>query len=281
VRAHGTHACYVWGPASGAGDGCRCLPCRTAHSAYERERSRWVAPPFVGADRARQHVRELTAAGVGLKTISKRAGISHGALSKLMYGENGRPPSKRIRRETEDKLLAVSPSATADGAKVPAAPTLAIVGELVSRGWSKVAIARAIGQTGPGLQLGREFVTARNARAIKALLAAPIVKKAHRWSEPGVEQLEPVERPRDPYDLPSFEVEGDTGWMRRGACRRPDVPTWMFFPGRGDYRTVAAARAVCSTCPVVDECLQYALDHNQPGVWGGTSEMQRKRVRAA
>lgn len=50
-----------------------------------------------------------------------------------------------------------------------------------------------------------------------------------------------------------------------------------FFPPRG----VAAldARAICLTCPVRWECLAYALPKEHIGVWGGTTERQRRRLR--
>jgi hypothetical protein len=41
------------------------------------------------------------------------------------------------------------------------------------------------------------------------------------------------------------------------------------------------ARAICkNNCPVREECLRYALDTNETlGVWGGTSGMERRRMR--
>ena len=67
----------------------------------------------------------------------------------------------------------------------------------------------------------------------------------------------------------------DTVWMRRGNCR--DEPAAMFFPSDG--AGVEAARQLCATCPVKEPCLEYALrnriDH---GVWGGTSERERRRI---
>jgi WhiB family transcriptional regulator, redox-sensing transcriptional regulator len=33
-------------------------------------------------------------------------------------------------------------------------------------------------------------------------------------------------------------------------------------------------------CPVIDDCLEYALETNQrSGIWGGTSERERKSLR--
>ena len=69
-----------------------------------------------------------------------------------------------------------------------------------------------------------------------------------------------------------------TDWMRSGACREaPDVD---FFPTAGSG--VLAAQRVCAACPVQEECLEYALvEEISHGVWGGASDRQRQRLRAA
>ena len=42
---------------------------------------------------------------------------------------------------------------------------------------------------------------------------------------------------------------------------------------------VDVARKVCSDCPVKSPCLEYALEHRiDHGVWGGTSERERRRI---
>lgn len=64
-------------------------------------------------------------------------------------------------------------------------------------------------------------------------------------------------------------------WMREGECR--NYPASAFFPSDGVG--VAAARKICETCPVAGQCLDYALTNRiDHGVWGGTSERERRRI---
>ncbi len=66
-------------------------------------------------------------------------------------------------------------------------------------------------------------------------------------------------------------------WRSQAACRGLD--TTLFFPGQGE--PVAEAQAVCFACPVEVECASYALDSSQRfGIWGGTTERERRRIRA-
>lgn len=269
---------------------CRCEVCRKACADYERERKARTAPVYVGADRARQHVRWLSEQGVGLKQIVKVSGVSQGCLWKLMYGDKKRfgRPSKRIRPETERAILAVMPDQGADGARIPAGETLAHVETLVVRGWSKVAIAKHVhGPDARTLQLGHEFVTRRAARIIEGLLDLPVETRMSRHGTPcalpePVDEVEPVEDDQAVHlDLNPLPEGIDLSWRKQATCRRPEYPTWMFFPARGDSRTIAAAREVCARCPVADQCLDFALATNAEGVWAGTSERQRRALRKA
>lgn len=61
-----------------------------------------------------------------------------------------------------------------------------------------------------------------------------------------------------------------------GACHGIDPD--FFHPERGI--STAEARAVCVPCPVRTDCLRWALARNERyGVWGGTSERERRRIR--
>jgi WhiB family redox-sensing transcriptional regulator len=72
-------------------------------------------------------------------------------------------------------------------------------------------------------------------------------------------------------------------WRALGACRDEDPE--LFFPvtSKGPAaRQLVAAKAICAGCGVSRECLRYALENRQDhGVWGGTSEEERKLMRSA
>lgn len=73
-------------------------------------------------------------------------------------------------------------------------------------------------------------------------------------------------------------METTTDWMDNGICR--DHLPATFFPSDGVG--VEVAKRICATCPVVNTCLEYALEnHIDHGVWGGTSERQRRRIMKA
>lgn len=65
-------------------------------------------------------------------------------------------------------------------------------------------------------------------------------------------------------------------WREDALCRQ--VGPWLFFPGQGE--SPQEAKNVCASCPVRAECLEYALVTRQIfGVWGGTSEWERRKIR--
>ena len=66
-------------------------------------------------------------------------------------------------------------------------------------------------------------------------------------------------------------------WMSRALCAETDPE--LFNPDRGGSNRDALR--VCNSCDVKQPCLEYALATNQHGIWGGTSEKQRQRLRRA
>ncbi len=67
----------------------------------------------------------------------------------------------------------------------------------------------------------------------------------------------------------------DNEWMAVGNCRVE--PPAIFFPSDGVG--VEIAKRICVDCSVKQPCLEYALENRiDHGVWGGTSERQRRRI---
>jgi WhiB family transcriptional regulator, redox-sensing transcriptional regulator len=68
----------------------------------------------------------------------------------------------------------------------------------------------------------------------------------------------------------------DMTWRADAACRNLD--TDIFFPD--SESDAAPALEVCASCPVRTQCLDWAIATRQhDGVWGGTTESERKRIR--
>ena len=61
-------------------------------------------------------------------------------------------------------------------------------------------------------------------------------------------------------------------WSQRAICAGEDPE--IFFPTYGDPG--APARKVCANCPVRLDCLEYAIDADEFGIWGGLDQEQRR-----
>jgi WhiB family redox-sensing transcriptional regulator len=71
--------------------------------------------------------------------------------------------------------------------------------------------------------------------------------------------------------------------LSEGAC--VGIPVEMFYTGTHDneespvYQDKELALRVCQSCPVIEECLTWALHHERWGIWGGTDTGTRERMR--
>jgi WhiB family redox-sensing transcriptional regulator len=64
-------------------------------------------------------------------------------------------------------------------------------------------------------------------------------------------------------------------------CSKADPE--MFFnqsytSSRAGYKQLREIKAMCNSCPYRVKCLQWALEHQERGIWGGTTEAERKRI---
>lgn len=76
-------------------------------------------------------------------------------------------------------------------------------------------------------------------------------------------------------DIPAFHPIG------RAACSDTKTPE-IFSTGtantkktKKEQRNETLAKAICATCFVKQDCLDYALKYNTKGIWGGLNEDQR------
>lgn len=81
-------------------------------------------------------------------------------------------------------------------------------------------------------------------------------------------------------EVPLFILEDEP------ACAQTDPE--LFFPLETEYQVqntatkysnLAAAKKICAECPLVLQCLEYAVLNNEIGIWGGTTEHERKLLR--
>lgn len=316
MRDHGTRACFAHGPNPGTvPGGCNCQPCRDANTAYEAERKKRTAPPYVDAKRARHHITTLMADGFGLKAQAKAAGVSATALSKIVYGDprRGQALTKRIRPANEKAILGLTLHDAPDSARtIEPHQYLEAIEELHRRGWTYTAIADRVGGGRSNLKpKARAKVTAGRYRAVRALLAeappligaderghnAAAARRALGW-DPEAERRERLRKAsnaearahyralqRQADDAPpvlDLVALAAQEWRQRSACRFvPDDERWIFWAPEADHRAMDACREVCSWCPVADQCLTEALRSGETGFWGGRTEAERDAMRTA
>lgn len=71
-------------------------------------------------------------------------------------------------------------------------------------------------------------------------------------------------------------------WQQSGACR--GLPAEMFFHPDGERgpsrrKRENSAKAICASCPVIQQCRTHALAVQEPyGIWGGLSEDDRFNI---
>lgn len=79
--------------------------------------------------------------------------------------------------------------------------------------------------------------------------------------------------------------DGSGDWRDDAACRGEDpelfFPVISTGPKAAHRRAMAAepAKAHCRRCPVISECLEFAIDTGQVGVWGCMDDDERRELR--
>lgn len=255
---HGTQACYVH-------DRCRCRPCTDAVVTAERERYHRVEPAFVSATPVREHLKSLAKRGIGTKNAAVLAGVSEGFVRRVLFGEKGKPPAKRVKRELSEKVLAVKASEGADLGRVDAKATAFRVNKLRAHGFSLNEIGRRIGSNhflAPGKSTSRK--TER------------LVKELYDLELGGARESIDSERERveDIFDkiADSVSIRHQRDWVEFAECRK--YPTYIWFPADDDRLCEAQAKKICNLCGVREKCLAANLNE-QDGIFGGLNPRER------
>jgi WhiB family redox-sensing transcriptional regulator len=69
----------------------------------------------------------------------------------------------------------------------------------------------------------------------------------------------------------------DYNWRDDAACK--GLPAVWWFPEVREPDGFSEAIKICKGCPVIQECLYYGLQREQYGIYGGTTETERMRMR--
>ena len=73
-----------------------------------------------------------------------------------------------------------------------------------------------------------------------------------------------------------FKRDDDVSWQHKALCSQTDPEA--FFPEKGG--STRDAKRVCAQCEVREQCLEWAIDHDERfGIWGGMSERERRRYK--
>ncbi len=135
-HAHGTNRRY--------GAGCRCVPCRAAHSRYVSERRREHAAGIrrrVPADEAREYVATLVALGASRAAIATAAGLSVQTVSEIARGRVA-----TVYASTADRILGVTLSDLSGRHVIPNTTAREILRALQAAGFTRAEVARMTGR---------------------------------------------------------------------------------------------------------------------------------------
>ena len=69
-------------------------------------------------------------------------------------------------------------------------------------------------------------------------------------------------------------------WVQHARCKDKETNTFFILRGDPEQRQKrVAAYTGCGMCPVRVECLDYAIVNHEVGIWGGTSDAERRLMR--
>lgn len=68
-------------------------------------------------------------------------------------------------------------------------------------------------------------------------------------------------------------------WTDRAICHGADPELWFPIGYGNEFTTqIDEAKAICADCPVREACLNEALSNHLGGIWGGTTDEERRNI---
>jgi WhiB family redox-sensing transcriptional regulator len=96
------------------------------------------------------------------------------------------------------------------------------------------------------------------------------------WKD--VRRARRVWREREPRVVEICEVEG-WRWSQDALCRGTSPEDWFSDVHPTESAdTIATLLRICAQCPVRAQCLAHAVEHNEWGIWGGTTDDERRKL---
>jgi WhiB family transcriptional regulator, redox-sensing transcriptional regulator len=69
-------------------------------------------------------------------------------------------------------------------------------------------------------------------------------------------------------------MDESTDWRFDALCTQVGPDPWHLQQGE----SAMPAKRICMACPVRRQCLEFALTHDEHGIWGGTTERERRAI---
>ena len=70
----------------------------------------------------------------------------------------------------------------------------------------------------------------------------------------------------------------------KAECARLEIYTDLFYSVEEErsqvaYTYINSLRSICASCPIWKDCLSYAMDYEDYGLWGGMTSQERISMR--
>jgi len=171
-HTHGTRTAYVADRCR-----CRCRDCTDANARAERDayRSRQTQPAAarIEAGPVREHLLGLRATGIGIRQIADLAATTPSYVRRLTAAPTRGQAEPRIGVDLSQRLLRITATEAnrAEKSQRPAEPTLALLTDLLTQGWTLTHLAHDLRRSPRSLTttLHAQHVDEATHRAVRAL----------------------------------------------------------------------------------------------------------------